>query len=511
MRTLNGNNQWVWSQEYDVPFTNQNTLNWSVASNKLADYNIAFQQGITKIYYLHADPRGDTLRFCSLTDLSNATGYNYNYNPSISYFRENYDKVMISWTGIRQLYMDKKIAKTNVEDMTAHNAVVKVGYGGNFSNYSSFSNNVKFTNNNSLINYAGNVIAFSTHNGQFTKYVKRENNQYSNIQYLSNSGIFPLISNGNNFGEVKAVVFNSSTSAPYLLTECTNNFSQQLEKGNELLNSKISYGRSGILALGDLEFFFSIGDVLVNNSAIKFIERADTLSVNNIVELNNSLRTKDFYLSSESEIVFSNLYYVLNRNLADSLLTGNFYLNVKCQLVKSATGETVGTFDPISYNITNLSDYNNIGYLVNCDGIESGDYYLRLNFSTNENFNISMGYIQSDEFELNKKSLTLRNFSGKPIINEYSLMQNYPNPFNPSTTISWQSPVSGNHTIKLFDILGREIETIVDGYYEAGKHSKLYIMHPTLPSGVYFYQLRVVEQSTGRGVYVDTKKMMLVK
>ena len=185
--------------------------------------------------------------------------------------------------------------------------------------------------------------------------------------------------------------------------------------------------------------------------------------------------------------------------------------NVKCQLVKSATGETVGTFDPISYNITNLSDYNNIGYLVNCDGIESGDYYLCLNFSTNENFNISMGYIQSDEFELNKKSLTLRNFSGKPIINEYSLMQNYPNPFNPSTTISWQSPVSGNHTIKLFDILGREIETIIDGYYEAGKHSKLYIMHPTLPSGVYFYQLRVVEQSTGRGVYVDTKKMMLVK
>ncbi len=150
LRTLNGINQWIWSLEYDVPYTNQNTLSWSVASNKVAEYNIAFQQGITKIYYLHADPRGDTLRFCSLTDLSNATGYNYNYNPSISYFSENYDKVMISWTGIRQLYMDKKIAKTNVEDMTAHNAVVKVGYGGNFSNYSSFSNNVKFTNNNSL-------------------------------------------------------------------------------------------------------------------------------------------------------------------------------------------------------------------------------------------------------------------------------------------------------------------------------------------------------------------------
>lgn len=56
----------------------------------------------------------------------------------------------------------------------------------------------------------------------------------------------------------------------------------------------------------------------------------------------------------------------------------------------------------------------------------------------------------------------------------YRLEQNYPNPFNPSTKISWQSPVSGYQTIKLFDVFGREIETIVDGYYEAGFHSALH-------------------------------------
>jgi hypothetical protein len=84
------------------------------------------------------------------------------------------------------------------------------------------------------------------------------------------------------------------------------------------------------------------------------------------------------------------------------------------------------------------------------------------------------------------------------------MMQNYPNPFNPSTTISWQSPVSGWQTIKLFDVLGREIETIVDGYYDAGYHSTLYIANSSLTSGVYFYQLKA-------GDFIQTKKMLLLK
>jgi subtilisin-like proprotein convertase family protein len=85
----------------------------------------------------------------------------------------------------------------------------------------------------------------------------------------------------------------------------------------------------------------------------------------------------------------------------------------------------------------------------------------------------------------------------------FYLFQNYPNPFNPSTTISWQSPVSGWQTIKLFNVLGKEVETIADGYYDAGSHSTLYIVNSTLPSGVYFYQLKA-------GNYIQTKKMILL-
>jgi agmatine/peptidylarginine deiminase len=104
---------------------------------------------------------------------------------------------------------------------------------------------------------------------------------------------------------------------------------------------------------------------------------------------------------------------------------------------------------------------------------------------------------------------------------DFALYQNYPNPFsaqgvsasggNPTTTISWQSPISGWQTIKLYNSLGEEIETIADGYFEAGKHSTFYIINSTLPSGVYFYQLKIVDLSNGSLIYVDTKKMIYLK
>ncbi len=87
---------------------------------------------------------------------------------------------------------------------------------------------------------------------------------------------------------------------------------------------------------------------------------------------------------------------------------------------------------------------------------------------------------------------------------EFILEQNYPNPFNPSTKISWRSPISGCQSIKLYDVIGREIETIAEGFYEAGIHFISYSVNATLPSGIYFYQLKA-------GSFVQTKKMMLIK
>lgn len=93
---------------------------------------------------------------------------------------------------------------------------------------------------------------------------------------------------------------------------------------------------------------------------------------------------------------------------------------------------------------------------------------------------------------------------------DFVLYQNYPNPFNPSTVISYQLPVSSAVTLKVYDILGNEIATLVNEEKSAGKYTIEFNNHSStpgirnLPSGFYFYQLRA-------GNHIETKKMILLK
>ncbi|HSL89232.1 MAG TPA: T9SS type A sorting domain-containing protein [Ignavibacteriaceae bacterium] len=88
----------------------------------------------------------------------------------------------------------------------------------------------------------------------------------------------------------------------------------------------------------------------------------------------------------------------------------------------------------------------------------------------------------------------------------FSLEQNYPNPFNPSTVISWQSPVGSHQIIKVFDVLGNEIATLVDEYKPAGRYEVEFNSSGIrdLASGIYFYRLMA-------GDFIQTKKMILLK
>jgi hypothetical protein len=86
---------------------------------------------------------------------------------------------------------------------------------------------------------------------------------------------------------------------------------------------------------------------------------------------------------------------------------------------------------------------------------------------------------------------------------EFSLSQNYPNPFNPSTKISFTIPQVSKVTIKVFDVLGNEIETLVNEEKPAGTYEITWSA-ANLPSGIYFYQLKA-------GSFVETKKMILLK
>jgi hypothetical protein len=88
-------------------------------------------------------------------------------------------------------------------------------------------------------------------------------------------------------------------------------------------------------------------------------------------------------------------------------------------------------------------------------------------------------------------------------INSYSLSNNYPNPFNPNTTINYQIPEISFVTLKVYDVLGKEITTLVNNEKPVGSY-EIEFEATSLPSGIYFYQLQA-------GSFVVTKKMVLMK
>ena len=90
-----------------------------------------------------------------------------------------------------------------------------------------------------------------------------------------------------------------------------------------------------------------------------------------------------------------------------------------------------------------------------------------------------------------------------PVPSEYKLEQNFPNPFNPSTVIKFAMPRSGYVTLKVYNMLGKEVGTLVNGNMTAGLQEVVFDAS-SLPSGLYFYQINT-------NGFTDTKKMLLVK
>jgi hypothetical protein len=110
-------------------------------------------------------------------------------------------------------------------------------------------------------------------------------------------------------------------------------------------------------------------------------------------------------------------------------------------------------------------------------------------------------------------TLELTTPQGAPIVVEsvpasFSLSQNYPNPFNPSTTIKYEVANAGKIVIKVYNMLGQEVRTLVNGNKDRGRHEIVWDgrnqFGSQVSSGVYLYRLEA-------GKVVKTKKMLFIK
>ncbi|MEO8666144.1 MAG: T9SS type A sorting domain-containing protein, partial [Ignavibacteria bacterium] len=178
----------------------------------------------------------------------------------------------------------------------------------------------------------------------------------------------------------------------------------------------------------------------------------------------------------------------------------------------------------VTLNWTTVSEENNAGFEVyrirkddNADWTKvgfvqgSGTSFVPVNYFYNDiglnsgRYNYKLKQI---DFNGNFEFFSLNNEVNIGLPPKFLLYQNYPNPFNPNTKIEFDTPAESDVTIKLYDISGKVIKTIVKNSFNAGYHI-VQLNSSDLPSGIYYYTIYAA--SNGNEKFIATKKMVVVK
>ena len=197
---------------------------------------------------------------------------------------------------------------------------------------------------------------------------------------------------------------------------------------------------------------------------------------------------------SESDLV---IHFVVVENLIYQGRNGiSYHRHVMRKMIPSAEGEAF-SIDP--------NETKEVEKDMSIDSKWAADSLAVVVFIQSKS---SKKVYQSETINYNQLILTDVK-ENKNIPKSFKLDQNYPNPFNPTTKISWQSPVDGWQTLKVYDLLGNEVAVLVNEYKPAGRYEITFNasenqQHSSLPSGFYIYQLKA-------GNFIQTKKMILLK
>jgi len=142
--------------------------------------------------------------------------------------------------------------------------------------------------------------------------------------------------------------------------------------------------------------------------------------------------------------------------------------------------------------------------IIDITSLAAGSTSMKIRFSMVSNGTLPADGIYIDNIKIVTYNAIPTGISGNvQTPSSYSLSQNYPNPFNPKTVISYQLVAGNNVSLKIFDMLGKEVATLVNEKQNAGSYS-ISFDGSNLSSGMYYYKLET-------GSFTDTKKMILIK
>jgi len=301
---------------------------------------------------------------------------------------------------------------------------------------------------------------------------------------------------------------NSLTSAPQgnVVTQ-----SNAVSKANAVSTiNTVTSGRGRGIAIdkGNTGFYYSVGNLNVDGNLIDFVSANSKANYNKLDTLNNVLLSQPFAINSNSVLSFSENSGAADTVAAAGVLGNQGYLTFTVQLVDNASGSVLGTVKKVKFSSSNLQlKYKTSPYTLPTTGLGGKTGRLKISVGTNlDSLRLALveQYAGVSVSAMGQASnLAMQTTSASGIT-----LGSYPNPFNPSTNIRYQLIENSRVSIKVYDILGRQITTLVDGNKTAGQYIAVFD-GSHFASGVYF--VRMMVQGSNAQQIVKTLKIQMLK
>ncbi len=360
--------------------------------------------------------------------------------------------------------------------------------------------NVETINANTNDTQAATIaLGSSTTNGKFIW----TNNPSStrSIPYMGDV----KVSNGSSLTDQRISILQKQ-SAPY-------SFAFHGQGGLQKSSEKQSpVTREVNLAVDGNRLFIQMGNILVNGKNIGITNEAlDELpGEKTAMEFNDYLVTETFEINDKTDLEF--IFGIQTENNTKPTLAGNKRIDVSVIMIDAETGRQIQELKNIKLKQIDSRDMLTKKYGVKAEDKQTRKVKLALvideNLEAEMNLVTKVDYLPEGLPKGKTEEITIESLS---VVKDYGLAQNYPNPFNPSTMIKYQIPVSGHVTLKVYDVLGKEVSTLINrkqdvGYYEVEFDGS------TLASGMYIYKIDVQSADpSNHKNFSKVKKMLMIK
>lgn len=356
------------------------------------------------------------------------------------------------------------------------------------------------------------ILNYGKIDGSVTKYtqkVPRWNNSYPN-EYICQPDVFT----GQDAKFSKGTLVSGSSTSNKLLTltqeSSINGIGRQdfnvtnIQSGNSVMYD----GLHGVVENSNAVYSFCLKDITVNSAKIG-LASPDT-TIDDLGDLNLSLISNTFRLQNNDTLI-------INRNVSYLLQNiDNEYEGIEywVKLVNKASGVT---HKVLAHDFVESEDSVQVecleGFVISGVSSRSDSFYVKLEVGSVEGLFSVVSAIPEESTGDGDNTVLKRmikwesgnlNTSVNNLPLSFNLYQNYPNPFNPATLIKYDLPKDVNVTLKIYDLLGREVAVLLNNVPKLAGRYELSWNASVFASGMYICRIEA-------GDYVSTKKMILVK